>query len=108
MGIASLKTTTCFFCIFLFWGILSLALTDFPRFRRVLDSFIAISINCFSRTSICVRVLAARICNFTYLLLLVNTSSNLFVIYLANESSELPVHINFYKDQIKVISKHSK
>jgi hypothetical protein len=87
---------------------LSLALTDLPRFRRVLDSFTAISINCPSRTSICVRVLAAGICDFTYFLLSVNTSDNLFVIYLANESSELLVHINFYEDQHKVISKHSK
>jgi ABC-type nitrate/sulfonate/bicarbonate transport system permease component len=86
---------------------LSLALTDLPRFRRVLDSFIAISINCPSRTSIGVRLLAAGICDFTYFLLLVNTFNNLFVIYL-NESSELPIHINFYEDQNKVISKHSK
>jgi hypothetical protein len=40
--------------------------------------------------------------------LLVNTSDNWFVIYLPNESYELPVHIDFYEDQNKVISKHSK
>jgi hypothetical protein len=64
MGIASSKTATCFYCIFLFWGIVSLALTDLPRFKRVLDSFTAISINCPSRSSIYVGVLAAKICDF--------------------------------------------
>jgi hypothetical protein len=31
----------------------------------------------------------------------VNTFDNLFVICLANESFELPIHINFYEDQNK-------
>jgi hypothetical protein len=87
---------------------LSLALTDLPCCRRALDSFTTISINCPSRTSICVRVLVAGICDFTYFLLSVNTSNNVFVIYLANESSELPVHIDFYEDKKKIISKHFK
>jgi hypothetical protein len=97
-----------FFSSRFFFFFFFLALTDLLRFKRVLDSFTTISINCPSRTSICVRVLAVRICNFTYFLLSVNTSDNLFVIYLANESFELSVHINFYEDQNKVISKHSK
>jgi hypothetical protein len=45
MGITSSKAATCFSCVFLFWEILSLALTNLSRFKHVLDTLIAISIN---------------------------------------------------------------
>jgi hypothetical protein len=60
MGIAFSGAATCFSCIFLFWGILSLALTDLSRSSRVLDPFTAISINYPSGTSIHTGILAAR------------------------------------------------
>jgi hypothetical protein len=80
MGIASSKVVTCFYFVFLFWGIISLVLTYLPRFRHVLDSFTAISINYPSKTSIYVGVLVVRICDFTSFLLSVNISSNWFAI----------------------------
>ena len=61
MGIASLGAATYFSCVFLFRGILSLAPTGLPRFRRVLDSFAAILINCPSETSIRAGLLAVGI-----------------------------------------------
>ena len=66
MGIASSGAATCFSFIFLYWKILSLALTDLSRFRRVLDPLTAISINCPLGTSIHTGVLAARKWDFKF------------------------------------------
>ncbi len=60
MGIASSGVATYFSCVFLFWGILSLALTDLSRSRHVLDPLTAISINCLSGNSIPVGILAVE------------------------------------------------
>jgi hypothetical protein len=59
MGIASSWVATCFSCVFLFLGLLSLAPTGLPRFKHAFDSFAATLINFPSGTSIYAGVLAA-------------------------------------------------
>ncbi len=46
LGIASSWAVTCCSCVFLFWGILSSALTDLSRSKHVLDPLTAKSNNC--------------------------------------------------------------
>jgi hypothetical protein len=60
MGITSSGAATCFSCVFLFWEILSLALANLSRSKRVLDTLTAISINLPSGNSIPTGVLATR------------------------------------------------
>ena len=60
MGITFSGAVTCFSCVFLFWEILSLALANLSRSKRVLDTLTAISINLPSGNSIPTGVLATR------------------------------------------------
>ena len=60
MGIALSRAATRFSYVFLFWEILSLALTNLSRSKRILDTLAAISINFPSGNSIPTGVLAAR------------------------------------------------
>jgi hypothetical protein len=66
MGITSLGAATCFSCVFLFWEILSLALTNLSRSKCVLDTLTAISINLPSGNSIPTEVLAAGKWDFKF------------------------------------------
>jgi hypothetical protein len=59
VGKASSGAPISFPCAFLFPGILSFAPIGLPRFRRALNSFVAVLIDCPSGTSIFARVLAA-------------------------------------------------
>jgi len=59
VGKASSGASISFPCAFLFRGILSFAPIGLSRFRRALDSFVVVLVNCPTETSIFAGVLAA-------------------------------------------------